>query len=477
MKKSLMFLAVLGALFGTQAALATPSTEKPCIDLGVAPYGEDTPKSREIAGKILGLTTDMMNQVRSQAPQKVVIDERWLLAKMISAGGKVLQNKRVCGSEKADLYTIDNGQGGKIVLVRPEKCNNWSILAAGQILRFPPVSVPVSPPLVLSPPASVSPPTAAVPPGVPGIPTPATGGEKSASILVDGIAQEKWLNTKTSHNRSAFAEVMVWNGDVGAGIIGTHNEGHSVRNGSKWDIDFLGVQIGVKGKEPFVTEDGRNESVLWQAKGRLGVEHLDTIDSKGRDDRHQRTILAGAYVERLKTDGKCMYGWVAGAWVPVGASVNSGKSIEDRTSLFAHIRRECQVDDKWSWRVDGGPEWSAVNGTAFSVAGQLRYRTENDITFFVGPQLGYNFTSGTWFWAGFVGVQLGGIDVGVLHKKYVEDHQVVPTGRMGAEVFAPDVPVATVQAPVATTTAARTTSTKIDDRQGLEEMWASLKKK
>lgn len=497
MKSRWVFVVLLlGALLGTQAAMAaSPPKEKACIDLGVAPYGEDTPKSREAAWRILGLTTEMRNQIRNQTPRKVVIDERWLLAEMISAGGKVLQNKRVCGSEKADMYILDDGKGGKIVLVRPEKCNNWSIVAAGVTLRIRTVTPTptVVPPAVVVPPEvpKVETPKAPAPAPVTPTPlpiqpvTPTTVREKSASILVDGISSQKWTQTRSSKNESSFVEAMLWNGDVGVGIIGTHSEGHSKRNSSAWESGlFPGVQVGIKGSKPYTTEDGRVEKELWQVKGRLGTEWLNTTGSKGLPDRNQRTLLVGAYVENLKTDGRCLYGWVGGAWLPVGTSVNAGKVAEDRTSLFAHIRRECQIDQQWSWRVDGGPSWSAVSGTALDIAGQLRYRTDNDITFFVGPQLGYNLTSHTFFWAGFGGVQFGGVDIGILHKQYVEEHKVEATGRTGAEVFAPAVAEQQLPAVTGTTVAAtsmptsRVTSPQSDEetRRQLIEWWAGMPK-
>lgn len=473
--KNRMFFVLLGALCA-QTATASPQSEKNCVNLGVAPYGD---ASSEAAWRKLGLTSDQIKKIWEQTPRKIVIDGQWPLAKMISKGGKILRDVRVCGSENADLYILDDGKGGKIALVRPEKCNNWSVVASGVTLRFrtaAPVVEAAKPAVAAAPKA----PIVAAPKALAVLPK--ASEEKAAGSDFDVYSKYKWQSSKTSRNESGYVEGTVWDGDFGVGALASKSFGHSLKSKSEWDIDLIGVQLGFKGGKSFKTEDGRTEKELWQIKPRLGYEHLETIGSKGLPDRNQKTILAGAYVENLKTDGNCLYGWVGGFWIPVGTSVNAGKEAEDRTSVYAHLRRECRIDKKWSWRVDGGPDWSAVSGTALSVAGQLRYRTESGITFFVGPQLGYSFEKSGFFWAGFVGAQFGGTDSGVLHNQYMEDHKVTPTGRIGAEVFAPVAQVQSVQPPVARAMAMpQVVAPPQDDREYahyvLEAWWAALPKK
>lgn len=443
--KNMWFVVLLMlSAFGVQSVAASPSRES-CINLGVAPYGD---ASEEMAWRNLGLSADQIKQVREQTPQKTIINEEWPFAKMAFRGGKVRNNVRVCGSEKADLYIVDNGQGGKIVLVRPEKCNNWSLLAANVRLTFRQVLLPA--PVVM--PAQPLPAVAVSPPVVvtqaPAAPVPSKQVEKKpAGIEYDVYGQYKWSSSSTSRNQGPYVEGTVWNGDVGFGALASESRGHSTSTKSAWDIDLIALQLGFKGGETFVTADGRTERRLWQIKPRLGFEQEQTVGSKGQPFLNQRTILAGAYVENLKTDGKCLYGVVGGFWIPVGTSVNAGKEAEDRTSLYAHLRRECKIDERWSWRVDGGPSWSAVSGTALEVAGQFRYRTTSGVTFFVGPQVGWSFEKSGFFWAGFIGAQFGGVDTGVLHNRYVKDNTIVPTNRTGAEVFA------SVPSPVAATVA------------------------
>jgi len=491
MKNTAMFLAVLGALCGAQTALATPLQEKPCINLGVAPYGNASPIE---AMRLLGLDDKQIKQALNQTPRRVWIKGDWLLAKMVFAGGKVLENVRVCGKEKAELRFIDAGNGKKIVLIKPDKCTNWSILAEGQELLFPPKPTPVltppvtqvvpPAPLPIVPPAAPAAPPVVVTQAPPGVPSKQVE-KKPAGIEYDVYGQYKWTSSSSSRNESGYVEGMVWNGDIGVGALASESRGHSTSTKSAWDIDLIGVQLGFKGGETFVTEDGKTEKRLWQIKPRLALEHEQTVGSKGKPDRNQRTILAGAYVENLKTDGQCLYGWVGGFWIPLSTSVNAGKEAEDRTSVYAHARRECKIDEKWSWRVDGGPGWSAVSGTVLDIAGQLRYKTESGVTFFIGPQLGWSFEKGAFFWAGFIGAQFGGTDSGILHNKYVEDHKVEPTGRSGAEVFAP---VAAAQVPTVRTAAVAVTAAPVvqtvtspqsdeEVRRALEVWWAGLSKK
>lgn len=503
MKNTLIHIAVLGALFGSQSVMAEmlPEQEQPCINLGVAPYGD---ASKMEALRKLGLTADQIKQTVQQKPKRIMMNNYFPIADMIMAGGKIIHDKRVCGEEQADLYILHDEEGKEVYLIRPDKCGNWLTLDRRVTLRFrTPVAAPKPPVAQVVPPPEVETPSeepvTATPPVVQPVPTPQVSvpevpieqvEKKPAGVELEAYGQYKKTLSPTSYNEGGYGEVVVWQGNKGIGILGSTSDGHSLSTKSAWNIDLIGVELGFKGGNDFKTEDGRLEKRLWQIKPRLGVEHEKTIDSKGRPDRNQRTILAGAYVENLKTDGQCLYGWVGGFWVPIAAKVNAGKEAEDRTSAYVHYRRECKIDEKWSWRRDVGPGWSAVSGVAFDVAGQLRYRTDNDITFFFGPQVGWSFDKGAPFWAGFVGAQLNDVDIGILQNKYVDDNKVTPTGQTGAEVFAPAViaPLPTVKtsaaqvvtpAPIAAVPTAQPTSPQSDEemRQMLETWWAGQPKK
>lgn len=302
---------------------------------------------------------------------------------------------------------------------------------------------------------------------------------KAADGNVDVNGAVKISSSDTSRNQTGYVEGMYWKGDYGVGGIVSHSEGHSIGSKSTWDINLIGAQVGVKGGSTFKTDDGRTEKSTWQVKGRLGVEHLESMNSKGFADKDQKTLLAGAYVEKLMTDGACLWGFTGSFWIPVGTRA-TGK-VEDRTSVSADVRRECKIDDRWTWRAEAGPNWSAVSGTSVSIGGQLRYRTDFGATFFFGPEVSWSFVKNGLTIAGLVGVQFGGTDEGLLHQKYVKDHAITPTGRTGADVLAPtekpaQVAVMTTVA-VAPVARAKLPETDEEIRAALEVWWAEQKKK